>query len=321
VKYLPFYVGNRPMACWGEDLRSENLRFLRTVDGAYYEHVAEAHAPYLDGSSRLEAAAAIRIAYSQGLETLFALLLAGMQAPLCVAGWMQNYRTVELKRLVRDVSSGTPPWVRHQFLPLTWESAAGHFLGLADWEGDGNDWIPPGFGRLWANFASDFVDEDATLEYNAMKHGSRPRLGGFELLMGIQEGPGIPAPIEDAVSMGGSEFGSSYYKQEYVGRQKLHFTLGHSSRNWSPVNLGHGLLLIAYSIQNVASFLRLANGDESAGCDFSAPLDVDSFDLPWTDPVGAQKLTFSRRPDFRSENLPSKIELVSQIEEDHSPSS
>jgi len=64
------------------------------------------HSELLEGDQKQYAAATLRIAYSQGLETLFALLCAVVQAPDCVIGWFLKYRNSELFELVRKIREG-----------------------------------------------------------------------------------------------------------------------------------------------------------------------------------------------------------------------
>jgi hypothetical protein len=43
----------------------------------------------------------------------------------------------------------------------------------------------------------------------------------------------------------------------------------------------HGLQLLAMSIENVVSYLRVVNNEDPQACRFRAPVDPQSFELPW----------------------------------------
>ena len=297
--YVPFRVNDRPRVCWDPELQRKNLAFIRGVDSTYYEHVADVHSQHLDGDAKLQAAAALRIAHSQGLETLLALLCATMQAPDCVIGWMLSYRSTDLQAMVEAVSSGDQRNVLPIFRPATWQSMAALVHSGTHWPSDKDTEIQEGFGRLWSRLARDYADERNRQEYNALKHGTRPALGGFTFALGRQSAPNVPAPPEAMRSMGGSEFGSTFYVVEPLSDHRLHFQPKRVSRNWVPANLVYGLRLLAMSIGNVTSFLRIVNGDTPESCRFEAPTDEGGFDKPWAELCGVNSMTMdlSIRPD------------------------
>jgi hypothetical protein len=122
LEFVRFVVDETPYACWEWDLHARNLKFLRGVDPSYYTYVADANAEHLeDDQHGHEAALAIRIAYSQALETLFALLGAMVQAPECVIGWLLAYRNNQLESLVRKLSLRQVVLNRLNIEP-TWEN-------------------------------------------------------------------------------------------------------------------------------------------------------------------------------------------------------
>ncbi|MDY0110250.1 MAG: hypothetical protein RBT60_09975 [Candidatus Krumholzibacteria bacterium] len=129
------------------------------------------------------------------------------------------------------------------------------------WPEEKLQWIKEGFGRLWAGFAREFVDPKNRSEYNALKHGLRPRPGGFGLAIGEQPDPSTPCPPEEMMSLGRSETGSSFFLLEKIGPTKTHFRPRSVAKNWSIENTANGLFLLAMSIENVVSFLRIEHGD------------------------------------------------------------
>jgi hypothetical protein len=109
--------------------------------------------PHLDDEDteeRRRAAMAIRTAYHHGLESFFALLFATLQAPFCVAGWMQVYSPAGLRDIVRSADPGL--WgvgerreqvlaFREKLLPFLWLRPRS-FVG---WEGS------PGRYTAWTS--------------------------------------------------------------------------------------------------------------------------------------------------------------------------
>ena len=154
------------------------------------------------------------------------------------------------------------------------------------WDDEKRARLAQGFGRLWSRFAGDYLDELGRQEYNALKHGTRPRFGGFQLAIGVQSAKGVPAPAEAMHSMGGSEFGSTFFVADQLGTDKLHFRPRRVSRNWIPQNMIDGLGLLAMSIQNATSFLRWVNGEPGEQCRYDAPIEETAFDLPWAQHCG-----------------------------------
>jgi hypothetical protein len=295
MENVMFFVNERPQVSWDWELSSKNLEFLKGVDADYYAHMVQAHAPYLEGDSKLEAAAALRIAHSQGLETLLALVCAMVQAPTCVVGWLQAYRNAELRSVVSGMGSLRPPYVHPAFSRPSWGALSGHVHSHLPYDEDKKVWIARGFGELWSRFAKDFLDDTSTQEYNALKHGSRPRLGGFSLSVGLQSAKGVPAPPDAMRSMGGSAFGSTFFVSERLSDAGLHSRLRRTSLNWVPENLVNGLSMLAMSIQNVTSFLRIINGELPEACRFDTPLEETAFGLPWAQHCGVTSSSLDSR--------------------------
>jgi hypothetical protein len=108
VQYRFFVVGGRPLCVWGTDIQSLALELLDNLDASYFEYLANTHSQHINEDQPREketqfAALAIRSAYSQAIETMFALLCAAVQAPQCVHAWIDNYQPRELYALVRKI--------------------------------------------------------------------------------------------------------------------------------------------------------------------------------------------------------------------------
>lgn len=285
-----FAINETPYTCWDWDLKKKNLEFLEGVDADYFEYVAEVNAPHLKSDDNHRAALSIRLAYSQGLETLFALLCSMIQAPQCVIGWMLSYKNVELKQIVEKISRGKDVYSRLRDRRTTWGLLAKHVHSRMPYEPEKKEWIQEGFGRAWARFAREFVDEKMTQEYNSGKHGLRTRHGGFSLQVGLEETPGVPAPPENMTTIGGSVYGTSYFTVvRIIDNQRLNFRPRRQARNWNPENLINGLVLLSMSINNVVSFLKILNGVPGVKCKFLNPSAKDEFDDPWKNSVGVSE--------------------------------
>jgi len=181
MEVVKFVIYETPYACWDWELKEKNLEFLEGIDAGYFSYVASLNSDHVEGDDKHRAAVCLRLAYSHGLEALFALLCSAVQAPQCAVGWVLNYRNSDLLSLVRKISNKEPVYTRFKQTPVTWELLAKHIHGGLSYEEGKRMWIQKGFGRLWAWFAREFVDENMALEYNGIKHGLRARPGDFIL--------------------------------------------------------------------------------------------------------------------------------------------
>jgi len=247
--------------------------------------VAKINVEHLEGDHKQRAGLAIRIAYSQALETLFALLCSAVQAPKCPLAWMLSYKNTELVELVNKINHRRTIYKKFKGYP-TWEQLAALVHSYMGYEDKKIVWIQKGFGRLWSNCATEFVDVNISDEYNGAKHGLRIRPGGSQISIGMEEIPGVAAPPENMKIIGHSTYGNAYFKREKIGESSFNFRPRHVSRNWNPENLAIALLLLSMSINNVIGFLRIMAGDSSQDCSFKNPSTEGDFDEPWKQSVG-----------------------------------
>ncbi len=281
LPHIRFAVNETPYCFWDLDVHGKNLEFINKVDPKYFEHIADLHGGLLEGDEKQYAAAALRVAYSHGLETLFALLCAVVQAPDCVIGWFLKYRNGELFELVRKISDGRTIYSKLKCQRVTWQVIAELVLtNVKTGDAAKDKSIRNNFARLWRRFATDFLNTKQQFEYNSIKHGLRARMGGFYLAMGAEDIPGVPAPPERMHVMGSSEFGSSFFIPERL-HDGRNFTVSHQSLNWSPENFDYALRLISLSISNVIGFLKILYGQPASETNFSWPSDDKVFEEPW----------------------------------------
>ena len=259
----------------------KNLRFVDSLNPEYFGYLADTLAPDLDSDHKLLAGSAIRAAYGLGLETMFSVLFAALQAPGCIAGWLHKYKPEALRDLARRASAGVPY--------LNYPLLTGHSfddiakmmhspLNLEDKEKQAA--LTKGFALSLRRLASDFVDEKRIAEYNDLKHGLRVSSGGFFLSVGTEHEYGVPPPAEEMKGMGGSVWGTRSFSVESLGgKRQKHFWLREQHLNWLPVNHLHGLHIIAWNLQNVLAWLQIYLGRE--GAKFTYPADPTAYEAPW----------------------------------------
>jgi len=309
IQYARFAVNETPYCLWDLDLDVRNLDFINSIDPRYFEHTANLQAQFLEGDEKQYAATALRIAYSHGLETMFALLCATVQAPDCIVGWLVKYKNSELYEVVKKISGRRSMYSRGTVTP-TWDALAETIFTYVQTGDSGKDsQIRKSFARLWARFANDYVNEDHRFEYNSLKHGLRVKMGGSYFSLGVEDTPGVPAPHERMRTIGQSDFGSSFYIADKLldGRN---FSIRRHSLNWNPQNLISSLRLISFSIANVLSFLKIYYGVPAGEVQFSWPNDEATFQEPWQRSAG---MTFNwNSPITESDINPlSKEEILS----------
>jgi hypothetical protein len=291
-------VRDRPYAVWHTDISSINQEFLANFDPDYFAYLADTHlqaiaedSPDLtqDPSSarrpsqrQLRAALALRNAYSQGLESLFSLLFATLQAPHCVPAWMLLYWPRDLRKMLKSVSDHDEIARLLNLPSLSWSSIAQTVLTpLVLEDHDKEVAIKRGFADLWSRFAEDYTNDVFRDEYNSIKHGLRARSGGFSLAIGIQPEAGVPAPQESMRSLGHSDYGSSFFMSQRIGRHKNQLSIMRNSRNWMPEDIANALRLVSISLQDLVSFLFVANGRPASEVIFAWPDTMDAFSAPW----------------------------------------
>jgi hypothetical protein len=277
LQSVGFVTGKRPSVFWGYDLGRDNDEFLKALDPGYFEFVARDCAARLEDASaltqadRFRVATALRLAYGQAAETLLALLCASTQAPWFPMGWMARYRTSDLCDVVRAIQQveAFPNALVQQ--PVTWRSISASVHGAIDDEDRRKD-LSDKFAALWKHVASAVLADSERREYNALKHGLRVSPGGFSASVSVEKAPGVPAAAEEMQSLGGAEFGSSFIVPiEIDGAPKNNLRVSRVSQNWSPASLVIQLQLMACSMGNVISYLRICGGADASEVRFRWP--------------------------------------------------
>jgi hypothetical protein len=277
--HVGFVTGDRVSVLWGYDLAGDNDNFLKGLDPDYFEFVARDCAARLEDSSalsrrdRTRVATTLRLAYGQAVETLMALLCSAAQAPWCPMGWMARYKPRELCKVVGAIDKGER--FRNVLVqqPVTWRSISRfvHQFIVAHDEALHRD-VADKFAGLWKHVAFVFLADGDRGEYNALKHGLRVTPGGFAMSIGAEKTPGARADPQDTQSLGGSEFGSSFVvPTEVDGESKGQLRLSRVYRNWNHESLIVQLQLMACSMGNVISRLRICSGVDPSAVRFKWP--------------------------------------------------
>ena len=309
MRYCHFAIDDRPQCCWGAHLPEQNVEFLNRLDPMFFSYLSKLHEPALGTDDRQRAAIALRLAYGHALETFFALLFAGLQAPGCVPGWISRYRISDVPTLVEKVMSEQPFPSRIQLGETSWEGIATVvFAHLEDTPSGTRDSVTARLARVWERFAADYLCENRTREFNSIKHGLRVGAGGFEVLIGQEPVPGVRPPHHARSSLGGSDYGSSFFVPIPIEQTRRGFRLDQHSLNWDPAAHARGLELLAMSISDVVSFLKLQLS-VSEREPYVYPATDESADAPWADIIGVTSMalnpTFdgSRVRDFTDDEI------------------
>jgi hypothetical protein len=277
LQFCLFVVDERPVCLWDEDIRRQNTKFLDRLDSSYFDYLYGIHAHVVNNATDLtgkdvqHSALAMRTAYSQALETLFALLGAAIQAYWCVPGWINAYTNAELYSLIGKIQNNLPVMSALEQESPGWCDVF-HFLfsSLASVDEQYAATMEEDFAKSWTYLAEDFLDEAFAREFNSIKHGLRVGSGGFKFRIGIPDEPGVVPPEEAMVDVSVSDFGSSYFRSQKIGEPKCHISMRDEWRNWDLESIAWGLRRAALSIKNIQSALRAIN-DSTSELQFITP--------------------------------------------------
>ena len=282
---IPFVIDEKEYAFWDADMPELNLRFINQIDSEYFEYIAKLNIGIIKGDgndkkTRQYAAISIRLAYSQGLEVLFSLIFATIQAHDCVIGWFLKYSNRELIKIANKFKNGKEIYTKLAVPIRGWRDFADVvFVGIEEEQKAEFSPKVEQFVYLWSRFFQDFLDIKLNDEYNSIKHGLRVYMGGIHVLMGLQESYDKPAPPERMETVSYSEFGTTYYTSDKI-EETPNFVVHRNSRNWNPEDYFHGLMLISTSIKNIIVLLNKVNGSEKE-INYYFPIDENFAEKPW----------------------------------------
>lgn len=294
----PFLVDERPFCVWDYEMAEQNVGFLRQFDPSYFGTIAKQNRELLNTGSKQHAATNLRLTYSHGLESLFSLLFAAIQAPYCVPAWLAKCWPGDIKKLISKV--GNPESVvcnRFKVPVLTWESISQiiHAEMVPDNQQRAEE-VMRGYADLWRVFSYQYSNKLEQKEYNSIKHGFRIVPGGFSMSMQKETSLGIVDPTSAPYVFSGSEFGSTFFADENFKDKKPHFHLSSHSKNWDAIKLASGLELISMSLENIRSGILYHNG--VVGNKYQCPEDAGLLNDFKSSTVAIQ--TFSEKPQIDS---------------------
>jgi hypothetical protein len=286
AQHSSFLVYETPFCVWDWDIRDKNLRFLDYLDPGYFSYLGDSDGQRLEAEEdQQHASLAIRAAYHHALETLFTLLGAFAQAPDCVYGWVLRCQPGEIEALVNAVEKGRPICNKLGLDRVSWKSLSKIVHAPSHPNPDEVSANQARFAVFWSRMADEFVRENRGPEYNSIKHGLRVRAGGFTLLAGLEQSPGVPTQDMRPVG-GGSQYGCTFLTRTFIGSApKLNFRAVEASANWNPLSLVAMLHLIASSINNIISAAKMFNGVPPDQVSFQRPQDPAFFEAPWQRPA------------------------------------
>ncbi len=312
MKSTTFAVGDEPYCLWESDVAERTRDFLAGLDSEFFSYVLQAH---METDDEKRASVAIRLALHHGTETLFSLLGAFVQAPDCPYAWIAQCRTDELRKVVSRISAGDDSLITKWKNPIvSWTDVSAVVLQNCQPGTEKHSRNVTGFGMVWAALAREMQDEVINHEYNAIKHGFRTRSGGFTLAFGLEETKGVPAPDSTMKVLGGSQFGSMFYKVEKLkGSGGRHLRSRRTSVNWSLERDILLLQLIQLSINNVISALKVANSVPASECQFQTLGDDEDFMRAWKYSTGVTTLNFDFVLDQKKLPEVTKADILKQL--------
>ena len=270
MQYSMFRVFDTPFCVWDDDLDGMNKHFLNSFDPRFFDYLAQVHLAEVDTDNKKRAAMALRLSYLHGLETLFTLIGAALQAPTVALAWTLKCQPGDLRAVVQAITDGKHDlYTKWNLSAISWRGVSEH-INCYD--------VPPSapdpveyFARLWEKLARDFLRDANRLEYNSLKHGLRVRHGASQVQ--IKEAGG------EGQTYGGVEHGSRFWFPNTIERApQCNFALRHGAVNWTPERLAAGLKLISDSANNVVSFLKVAGGAPPEEAPVRFPEQDDGFE-------------------------------------------
>jgi len=218
------------------------------------------------------------------METFFSLLGAYIQAPNCAYAWIAKCSNNELRDLVGKIGkSSNSLFTKFNIEKVSWENVTKSVFHSYMPGTERNEKTRKLFALLWQRLAHEYGEQNYIDEYNSLKHGFRVRSGGFALSVGIEHEYGVPPPQDEMQLVGKSDFGTTFFKIEPIGKGKGNRSIRSRriSLNWKIEKVVLLTQLVSMSINNVVSALKIANGAKAGICKFLRPQDDEDFEKPW----------------------------------------
>jgi hypothetical protein len=289
------------------------LEFLNGLDPDYFEYSLATHVATEDDK---RASVALRVSLHHGIETLFSLLGAYVQAPDCAYAWIAKYSNADLRALVARIAQGDPNiFTKLNLTSVTWRSVARSIFARYMPETDRQGATIEKFARLWHKLSRELTEQTLIDEYNALKHGFRVRPGGFALAVGVEPQVGTTPPPSEMRLVGKSEYGATFFKIETLWPEQRSRSVRsrRTSVNWSIERVVLLHQLTHMSINNVVSALKIVNNVAASECRFLRPQNDEDFDEPWKHSPGVTNMNFDHVIDETNARPVSKQELLDRL--------
>ncbi len=259
-----FLVNEEPYCIWEVDILERNNKFLDGIDTGYFNYIIETNSN-VDDEKR--ASIVLRSTLYHAMETMFSLLGAYMQAPDCTYAWIAKCSNTQLRDLIEKINTpNNDVFTKLNIDEVSWNSLAKSIFQCYLPGTERNKETVEEFASFWARTAGEFTKKNHINEYNSLKHGFRVRSGGFSLAIGVEHEYGVSPPKEEMTSLGKSDYGTSFFTIEPIGRGKGNRSIRSRrvSVNWCIENTILHIQLISMAIRNLTSALKIAGGMDSS---------------------------------------------------------
>lgn len=289
MQYYLYKINDKPYCCWEYDMKKTNVEFLSTIDWEYFLFQTEFFEQALTTENKHKAALAIRNVYHHAMETFFSFLCATIQAPYCAFSWIFQAKTNDIRDVLRRLNSrDNDLHCAFNLKEISWEKFTNMIFFVNENEEpkiENQNELAEKFAELWETLAKRFLDDYSIKEYNAIKHGLRTSTGGFTLNIGPKGTLNNPERHNEWVSLGHSEFGSSFYVISQIKNDQLKDNPNYQSTrynlNWDPKLMISVIKFLSISIGNLCNFLKFANGVLPENTPYYIPENNDIFDESW----------------------------------------
>lgn len=301
----PIYIDEKPFCFWDQESEVTNRAFLNSIDPTYFEYSAIVNFEKLeDENLKQKAALAILSNYHHALETFFATICSVIQAPKYMAGWFHKYENKDIRSVLEKINKGCELKNSWSVSSFDWDRV----VDLVLWPNYSAEKLLKTrrlFAKSWGRLSAEYLNQDFIDEYNNIKHGLRAKMGGFQLFVGIEDIPGEVSKNMQPIG-NKSEFGCSFYTAEKISGSKIHHKLDHKAINFDPYCIANRTLLVAMSLSNVLTFIRIQFDLPQEKLLWQKPIDDSHFDDVWIEDIPTKRSSFSMNVDIPQKDLINK---------------
>ncbi len=157
-------VNKEPYCIWELDLKERNLEFINSLNPDYFEYLFKTHFENVDEENNILSSIALRNGYFHGLETLFSLIGALLQAPKCVYAWISKCSTSELRGLIYRINRlDSTIFARLNIKKVSWESISDIVFKYYLPNTNKHKTTKKHFANLWQRLANEYIDQKTSM--------------------------------------------------------------------------------------------------------------------------------------------------------------